>query len=115
MYRDAQTGGSRVPLKKFADLDLWQVAHQLSLTVYRLTCRFPKQEVYGLTSQMRRCAVSVPSNVAEGWGRRSNNLYFSPPDGRSTRYDRQDFVALACRARCTVKYTCARQAARASS
>ena len=60
-----------MPLKKFVDLDLWQVAHQLSLTVYRLTCRFPKHEVYGLTSQMRRCAVSVPSNVAEGWGRRS--------------------------------------------
>ena len=60
-----------MPLKKFADLDLWKVAHQLSLTVYRLTCRFPKHEVYGLTSQMRRCAVSVPSNVAEGWGRRS--------------------------------------------
>ena len=60
-----------MPLKKFTDLDLWKVAHQLSLTVYRLTCRFPKQEVYGLTSQMRRCAVSVPSNVAEGWGRRS--------------------------------------------
>ena len=71
MYRDAQTGGSRVPLKKFADLDLWKVAHQLSLTIYRLTCRFPKHEAYGLTSQMRRCAVSVPSNVAEGWGRRS--------------------------------------------
>ena len=71
MYRDAQSGGSRVPLKKFADLDLWKVAHQLSLTVYRLTCRFPKHEAYGLTSQMRRCAVSVPSNVAEGWGRRS--------------------------------------------
>ena len=60
-----------MPLKKFADLDLWKVAHQLSLTIYRLTCRFPKHEAYGLTSQMRRCAVSVPSNVAEGWGRRS--------------------------------------------
>ena len=71
MYRDAQTGDSLVPLKKFADLDLWKVAHQLSLTIYRLTCRFPKHELYGLTSQMRRCAVSVPSNVAEGWGRRS--------------------------------------------
>ncbi|MDE0165429.1 MAG: hypothetical protein OXL36_10060 [Bryobacterales bacterium] len=43
------------------------------------------------------------------------NLHFSPPDGRSTRYDRHDFVALACRARRTVKYACAHQAARASS
>ena len=43
------------------------------------------------------------------------SLHFSPPDGRSTRYDRHDFVALACRARRTVKYACARQAARASS
>ena len=47
--------------------------------------------------------------------RASASLHFSPPDGRSTRYDRQDFVALACRARRTVKYACARQAARASS
>ena len=45
----------------------------------------------------------------------SPSLHFSPPDGRSTRYDRQDFVALACRAQRTVKYACARQAARASS
>ncbi|MDA1311711.1 MAG: four helix bundle protein [Acidobacteria bacterium] len=52
-------------------MDLWQVAHQMSLTIYRMTNRFPKHETYGLASQMRRCAVSVPSNVAEGWGRRS--------------------------------------------
>ncbi|MDE0295242.1 MAG: hypothetical protein OXI93_13720, partial [Bryobacterales bacterium] len=48
-----------------------------------------------------------------GGGRTS--LHFSLPDGRSTRYEHQDFVALACRARRTVKYACARQAARASS
>jgi len=52
-------------------MDLWQVAHELSLTVYRMTNQFPKHEIYGLTSQMRRCAVSVPTNIAEGWGRRS--------------------------------------------
>lgn len=60
-----------VSLKKFTGMDLWQVAHQMSLTIYRMTNRFPKHETYGLASQMRRCAVSVPSNVAEGWGRRS--------------------------------------------
>ncbi|HUG80419.1 MAG TPA: four helix bundle protein [Bryobacterales bacterium] len=58
-------------LKKFTDMDLWQVAHQMTLTIYRMTNSFPKHETYGLASQMRRCAVSVPSNVAEGWGRRS--------------------------------------------
>ena len=58
-------------LKNFVDMDLWQVAHQLSLTIYGMTTRFPKHETYGLVSQMRRCAVSVPSNIAEGWGRRS--------------------------------------------
>ena len=60
-----------MPLKAFTDMDVWQVAHQLNLTVYRLTNPFPKHEIYGLTSQMRRCAVSVPANIAEGWGRRS--------------------------------------------
>lgn len=60
-----------MPLKAFTDMDLWQVAHRLSLTIYRMTNQFPKHEIYGLTSQMRRCAVSIPANIAEGWGRRS--------------------------------------------
>lgn len=50
-------------------LDLWQESVELSVCIYRLTACFPKTEDYGLTSQMRRAAVSVPSNIAEGAGR----------------------------------------------
>ncbi|MEM9017605.1 MAG: four helix bundle protein, partial [Verrucomicrobiota bacterium] len=48
---------------------VWQKAHQLTLAVYKMTQGYPRAEIYGLTSQMRRTAVSVPSNVAEGFHR----------------------------------------------
>jgi four helix bundle protein len=50
----------------------WQKAKSLALDVYRSTQQFPKHEIYGLSSQMRRAAVSIPSNIAEGKGRRSH-------------------------------------------
>jgi len=53
----------------YEDLRVWRRAMDLVLEVYRCTALFPKQEIYGLTSQMRRSAVSVPSNIAEGKGR----------------------------------------------
>jgi four helix bundle protein len=53
----------------FRDLLVWQRAIQLTIKVYRLTQEFPREELYGLTSQMRRSAVSLPSNIAEGHGR----------------------------------------------
>ena len=56
----------------FRDLEVWKAAMELTVQVYRLTARFPKEERYGLTSQMRRAAVSVPSNIAEGKGRASD-------------------------------------------
>jgi four helix bundle protein len=56
----------------FRDLEVWKAAMELAVQVYRLTTRFPKEERYGLTSQMRRAAVSVPSNIAEGKGRASD-------------------------------------------
>lgn len=59
------------PLKSFTDLLSWQQGHQLVIDIYRTTQSFPKTEVYGLTSQMRRAAVSVTSNIAEGYGRQS--------------------------------------------
>jgi four helix bundle protein len=60
----------RQPAQKFQDLVVWQKSHQLTLRVYRLTAAFPKYELYGLTSQMRRAAVSVPANIAEGFKKR---------------------------------------------
>jgi four helix bundle protein len=55
--------------QSFRDLLVWQKAMQLTVAIYRLTQGFPREEVYGLTSQIRRAAVSVPSNIAEGQGR----------------------------------------------
>jgi len=60
----------RKPAEKFEDLIVWQKAHQVVLRVYRLTASYPKSELFGLVSQMRRAAVSVPANIAEGFKRR---------------------------------------------
>jgi four helix bundle protein len=57
--------------KSFRDLFVWRKAHELVLEVYRLTSKFPKSEMYGLTQQLRRAAVSIPANIAEGFTRRS--------------------------------------------
>ncbi len=60
----------RAPARSFEDLVIWQKSHLIALRVYRLTTAFPKSELYGLTSQMRRAAVSVAANIAEGFKRR---------------------------------------------
>jgi four helix bundle protein len=54
----------------YRDLEVWQKAMQVVKQVYLLTEGFPPSELYGLTSQMRRAAISIPANIAEGWGRR---------------------------------------------
>lgn len=56
--------------KSFQELTVWRLAHRLVLDVYAVTRRFPRDELYGLTSQIRRAAVSVPANIAEGFRRR---------------------------------------------
>jgi four helix bundle protein len=56
----------------YRDLRIWQEAVDLALVIYRVTAQFPKHEIYGLTSQMRRAAVSVSSNIAEGKGHNSD-------------------------------------------
>lgn len=53
----------------FKQLKVWQKAHEVTLAIYRITSGFPRAEIYGLTSQMRRCAISIGSNIAEGRGR----------------------------------------------
>jgi four helix bundle protein len=57
-------------ITRFGDLAVWQKAHQMVLQVYRITGSFPAEERFGLTSQMRRAAVSVPANLAEGFKKR---------------------------------------------
>ena len=56
-------------MKNFRDLKVWHKSHQLTLEIYKATASFPKEERYGLTSQMRRASTSIPANIAEGCGR----------------------------------------------
>ncbi|HEY7352170.1 MAG TPA: four helix bundle protein [Terriglobales bacterium] len=59
-------------MKNFRDLQVWRKAHSLALKCYSCTRDFPKHELYGITSQIRRCAVSIGANIAEGCGKRGN-------------------------------------------
>jgi four helix bundle protein len=59
----------------YRELKVWQNSIDLAEKIYRLTSSFPASEIYGLVSQLRRAGVSIPSNIAEGWGRRSRKEY----------------------------------------
>ena len=59
-------------MQDFKKLKVWQKSHQLTLDVYKVTSSFPRSELYGLTSQIRRSASSIPANIAEGCGRYGN-------------------------------------------
>ncbi len=62
-------------LKNYKELHVWQKAYQLCLKIYAITPKFPSEERYGLTSQIKRSAVSIPSNIAEGYGRKTTIDY----------------------------------------
>jgi four helix bundle protein len=62
-------------MKTYRDLIVWQKAMQPVTEIYKLTASFPKEELYSLTSQIRRCPVSIASNIAEGYGRKSTQDY----------------------------------------
>lgn len=72
----------RAASQSFEDLLVWQKAHQLVLQIYRATKTFPKEELFGIVSQIRRSAVSVPANIAEGFRKR-------------TKADKQRFLTIA--------------------
>lgn len=65
-------GQMRRPARDFRDLIVWQKAHDLVIGIYVISRTFPREEVYGLTAQMRRAAVSIPANIAEGFRKRDN-------------------------------------------
>ncbi len=67
--------GSSEMLKNYKELNVWQKSYELCLKIYRITAKFPNEEKYGLTSQIRRSAVSIPSNIAEGYGRKTTVDY----------------------------------------
>ncbi|MBK9190077.1 MAG: four helix bundle protein [Crocinitomicaceae bacterium] len=62
-------------MKSFQDLAVWQKSMQLVKEIYLITQQFPSDEKFGIVSQIRRAAISVPSNIAEGWGRNSSGNY----------------------------------------
>jgi four helix bundle protein len=62
-------------VRHYRELVVWQKAMEMAVAVYNLTRKFPREEVYGLASQMRRAAVSIPSNIAEGQGRGAGNEF----------------------------------------
>jgi four helix bundle protein len=64
-------------LKTHKDLDVWKESIDLAKNMYKLTGQFPKEELYNLTSQIRRCAVSIPSNIAEGAARKSKKEFIN--------------------------------------
>ncbi|UCD35606.1 MAG: four helix bundle protein [Nitrospiraceae bacterium] len=67
--------GSSEMLRNYKELKVWQKSYQLCLSIYKATNEFPKQEQYNLVSQIRRTAVSLPSNIAEGYGRKTTTEY----------------------------------------
>jgi len=76
--------GIRVAAKSFEDVEIWQKAHGFVLGVYRLSEAFPKAEIFGLSSQLRRAAVSIPANFAEGFkkvGKADKLRYFNIAQG----------------------------------
>lgn len=80
----------------FKDLDAWKEGHVIVIMIYKTSRDFPKEEIFGLTSQMRRCAVSITSNIAEGFSRQSYKekiQFYSISQGSVTELQNQLLVA----------------------
>ena len=77
-------------MKDFRTLKVWEKSHALVVAIYKVTAAFPKQELYGLTSQIQRAVVSIPTNIAEGCGKDSDaelNRYFKIAMGSSSELE----------------------------
>jgi len=83
-------------IRTFTDLHTWQEAHKLVLMIYKITKEFPKEELFGLISQMRRAAVSITSNIAEGFSRQSYKekvQFYCMAQGSNTEIQNQLLIA----------------------
>ena len=78
-------------MKDFRNLKVWELSHKVALEIYSLTAAFPKEEMYGLTSQIRRASASIPTNISEGCGRDSDA-------------DFRRFIQIAFGSACEVEY-----------
>lgn len=63
-------------MKTFRDLLIWQKSMELVTNCYKISSNFPKEESFGLTSQIRKCSISIPSNISEGFGRETNKEFY---------------------------------------
>ena len=89
-------GAERRPARSFRDLRVWQSAYSLALLIYKLCGDFPKHEQYALVSQMCRAVVSVCSNIAEGFGRKSakeKDQFYATANGSLTELENQLIIA----------------------
>jgi len=89
-------GEEKVKIKSFTDLYAWKEGHKLVLVVYKVTERFPQKETFGLTSQMRRCAISITSNIAEGFSRttsKDKRQFYSIAQGSLTELQNQLLIS----------------------
>lgn len=83
-------------IKSFTDLNAWREGHKLVLAIYKISEGFPKKEVFGITSQMRRCATSITSNIAEGFSRSTSKdkcQFYSTAQGSLTELQNQLIIA----------------------
>lgn len=83
-------------IKLFTDLNAWKEGHSLVLMIYKITKKFPKEEIFGLVSQMQRCAVSITSNIAEGFSRYSYSEkahFYSIAQGSVTELQNQLLIS----------------------
>ncbi len=83
-------------MKDFRELKVWEKSHHLALKIYDITKKFPKEEVYGLTSQMRRSSVSIPTNISEGCGRNRDtelNRFFEIAMGSASELEYLSLLA----------------------
>ena len=85
-------------IKSYKDLIIWQKGIEIVDLVYVLPKSFPKEEVFSLTSQIKRCSVSIPSNIAEGWGRGSEKSFLNFLDiARGSLYELETQIEIATR------------------
>lgn len=83
--------------QKYSDLEVWKKSKDFASKIYKLSASFPKEELYGLTFQIRRCAVSVPSNIAEGSGRQySKDTIHFLVIARGSLYELETQLFIAC-------------------
>lgn len=96
MNNNSEVLNSKKKIRSFTDLDTWKQSHNLVLMIYKITKKFPKEEIYSLIDQMRRCVISISSNIAEGFsrhGKKEKCQFYFIAKGSVTELQNQLLVA----------------------